>query len=66
MSSDKAATDEGERLMDAGEVAGLLAVCRRTLWRMVQRDGFPAPIRFNRKLARWKHSEVVRWMKDQH
>jgi predicted DNA-binding transcriptional regulator AlpA len=51
--------------MDATEVAALLAVAVPTVWRLVQRDGFPTPIRFNRKLVRWKHSEVVQWLKEQ-
>jgi predicted DNA-binding transcriptional regulator AlpA len=65
MNGDKAGTQEPERLMDATEVAALLAVAVPTVWRLVQRDGFPTPIRFNRKLVRWKHSEVVQWLKEQ-
>ena len=56
-------TREVHRLLpDDGEVAGLLAVSRRTLWRMVARGEVPEPIRYNRKLVRWKSSDIARYL----
>jgi excisionase family DNA binding protein len=54
----KAATD----LMTSQQVADRLAVSVRTLWRLVQRGRFPQPIRYNRKLVRWKSTDVNRYI----
>jgi excisionase family DNA binding protein len=45
-------------LLTPREVAARLSVAVRTLWRMVERDGFPQPVRFTRKLVRWKACDV--------
>src|SRR5580692_1614137 len=49
-------------LLTSQHVADLLSVSVRTLWRMVERGQFPAPARFNRKLVRFSHSSVHRWL----
>ena len=41
-------------LLTPREVAGRMSIALRTLWRLVERGGFPQPIRFTRKLVRWK------------
>lgn len=53
---------EGPELLKAWQVADRLAVSVRTLWRMLQRGTFPGPIRYSRKLVRWKTSEVTAWL----
>jgi predicted DNA-binding transcriptional regulator AlpA len=45
-------------LLSAKEIAVRLAITPRTLLRMVERGRFPQPIRFNRKLVRWRAREV--------
>lgn len=45
-------------LLTPQQVAKLLKVATRSLWRMAKQDGFPQPIRFSRKTIRWKASEV--------
>ncbi len=54
----KAAAD----LMTSQQVAGRLAVSVRTLWRLVAKGRFPQPIRYNRKLVRWKSTDVDRYI----
>jgi len=49
-------------LMTSQQVADRLAVSVRTLWRLVQRGNFPQPIRYNRKLVRWKSGDVQRYI----
>jgi predicted DNA-binding transcriptional regulator AlpA len=45
-------------LLTPQDVADRLSVAVRTLWRMVERGDFPPPIRFNRKLVRWRARDV--------
>ncbi len=52
-------------MLSAAELAERLCISARTLWRMVQREDFPQPVRFNRKLVRWKTSEVEVWVAEQ-
>ena len=49
-------------LVTSQQVADRLAVSVRTLWRLVARGDFPQPIRYNRKLVRWKNDEVERYL----
>ena len=53
-----AATPAGDCLLSAPQVAARLSIGVRSLWRWVEEDKFPQPIRFTRKLVRW-HSAVV-------
>ena len=52
----------GPELMTSQQVAVLLAVSVRTVWRLVAADQFPQPVRYNRKLVRWKAAEVMRYL----
>jgi predicted DNA-binding transcriptional regulator AlpA len=49
-------------LLTPRDVAGRMSVAIRTLWRMVERDGFPQPVRFTRKLVRWRTRDVERYV----
>jgi excisionase family DNA binding protein len=49
-------------LLTSQQVADRLAVSVRTLWRLVDRGVFPQPIRYNRKLIRWKSGDVDRYL----
>jgi len=49
-------------LLTSQQVADRLAVSVRTLWRLVALGRFPPPIRYNRKLVRWKSDEVSRYI----
>jgi predicted DNA-binding transcriptional regulator AlpA len=45
-------------LLTPREVAGRMSIGMRTLWRMVELKRFPQPVRFTRKLVRWKARDV--------
>jgi excisionase family DNA binding protein len=45
-------------LLRPQEVASRLSISLRTLWRMVERGDLPQPIRFTRKLVRWRTRDV--------
>ncbi len=49
-------------LLTSRQVAEKLSVSVRTLWRLVATGKFPQPIRYNRKLVRWKNSDVMRYI----
>jgi excisionase family DNA binding protein len=52
----------GAELLTSQQVAEKLAVSVRTLWRLVAAGKFPQPVRYNRKLVRWKAVEVARYI----
>ena len=49
-------------LLTSQQVADRLAVSVRTLWRLVAAGKVPQPVRYNRKLVRWKSSDVMRYI----
>jgi prophage regulatory protein len=49
-------------LLTSAEVARQLAICTRTLWRLVEDGQFPQPIRLGRKLVRWRRKDVDAWV----
>jgi excisionase family DNA binding protein len=52
----------GPELLTSQQVAERLSVSVRTLWRLVAAGKFPQPVRYNRKLVRWKSVEVSRYI----
>jgi excisionase family DNA binding protein len=44
------------------EVAAKLSVSVRTLWRMLARGEVPEPIRYNRRLVRWKARDLQTYL----
>jgi predicted DNA-binding transcriptional regulator AlpA len=51
-------------LLTSQQVADRLSISVRTLWRLVARGSFPPPIRYSRKLVRWKTVEVDRYVQE--
>jgi excisionase family DNA binding protein len=51
----------GALLLSPADVAGMLRVSLRTLWRMAQAGILPRPVRFSRKLVRWLASDIQAW-----
>lgn len=49
-------------LLTADQVAQRLSMSVRTLLRLVKADRFPKPVRYNRKLIRWKAADVARYI----
>lgn len=48
-------------LLTVGEVALLIGVSTRSVWRMTRTGQFPAPVRVRRN-TRWRRSDVERWV----
>ena len=48
-------------LLKAEEVAALMAISTRTLWRLVSVDSFPQPVRIGGSV-RWRKSEIENWI----
>ena len=49
-------------LLTAQDVARRLSIGVRTLWRMVAQGKLPQPIRYTRKLVRWKTADIDRYI----
>ena len=49
-------------LMTSQQVANRLAISIRTLWRLVRAGKVPQPVRYNRKLVRWKVIDLTRYI----
>ena len=49
-------------LLSPHEVADRLSIASSTLWRMVARGQFPPPIRFSRRLVRWKTRDLQTYL----
>lgn len=46
-------------LIDAAGVAGMLSMSIRTVWRLTAAGTLPQPVRYNRKLVRWKRADLL-------
>jgi excisionase family DNA binding protein len=54
-------------LISPDEVADLLGISRRTLYRALKRqslEGFPDAYRYSNRLTRWDRDEVQKWMEE--
>ena len=51
-----------DQLMTAREVMERLRFGHRTLYRKIEQEGFPRPIRFNVNCVRWRERDVVAWV----
>ena len=55
-------THESERLaLSVADVAELLDVSQRHVWKLNARGGLPAPVRLGRSV-RWNRAELVAWL----
>ncbi|MBA3483698.1 MAG: helix-turn-helix domain-containing protein [Pirellulales bacterium] len=52
---------QGALLLKAEEVAQMLAISTRTLWRLVSTAGFPQPLKLGGS-TRWRAAEVTAWV----
>ena len=46
-------------LLNSEQVANRLAISIRTLWRLVKAGKLPEPLRYSRKLVRWRSSDIA-------
>lgn len=49
------------RLMTVGEVAGLLGLSERQVWKLNTSGKLPAPVRIGRSV-RWRRQELLDWI----
>jgi prophage regulatory protein len=54
-------TETTTLLLTADEVATMLNVSERTLWRLLSAGKVPKPVRFGRS-TRWRDTEVKEWV----
>jgi excisionase family DNA binding protein len=54
-------TTETKTLLNADEVAAMLNISERTLWRLLSAGKVPKPVRFGRS-TRWRLAEVREWI----
>jgi len=50
------------QLLDAREVARVLAISVPTLWRYVKQERVPQPIRLSPKVIRWRLRDIERFI----
>jgi excisionase family DNA binding protein len=51
------------QMIGCGDVAGILGVSRRTVWRLVSSHEIPEPLRFGRSV-RWRVADIERWIEE--
>lgn len=49
-------------LLHAAAVAEMVGMSEASIYRMLGAGEFPEPIRFGKRLTRWKREEVERWV----
>lgn len=53
-----------ERLLQVRAVALIVSLGVSTIWRKAKEGTFPAPVRVDKQITRWKLSEVNEWLAD--
>jgi excisionase family DNA binding protein len=56
------AADRTKDLLTAQQIAYRLSISVRTVWRMLERQELPQPIRYNRKLVRWRVTDIDQYV----
>ena len=54
-------TDIAPKLINAEELARMMNISERTLWRLLSGGRLPQPVRIGRS-TRWRLAEVVEWI----
>ena len=49
-------------LLTLREITTWLKIDRRTVYRRIERDGFPAPLKLGEGTSRWYEHEVKAWL----
>lgn len=49
-------------VLDASDVADLLRVSVRTVWRLTRTPGFPKPVKLGERLTRWRAEELAAYL----
>lgn len=51
-------------LLTTKQVAARLSMSERSVWRLVAAGKFPPPVRYNRKMVRWKAADIEAYARD--
>lgn len=54
--------EQSERLLRLPDVLLLTGLSRSTLYSMIKRGSFPAPIKIGERSSAWRHGQIVTWM----
>ncbi len=54
--------ERSQDLLTAQQVAHRLSISVRTVWRMLERSELPQPVRYNRKLVRWRTMDIDQYV----
>ncbi len=60
--TDRGSVRPGDVLLTSDQAAAMTSTSVRTIWRMVERGQFPAPMRYNRRLVRWVRRDIEAWL----
>ena len=52
------------RLVKREEVLSLCAISKSNLYKMIEREEFPRPVRIGPRAVAWRQSDVTTWLKD--
>ena len=55
---------DADRLITAAQVATILAVAKKTVWRMHAEGRPPAAVRIGPRTPRWRESDIRRFLQD--
>ncbi len=50
------------RLLDVREVAQILGIAVRTVWRLSATGELPAPVRIGARIVRWRLSDIEQYL----
>ncbi len=53
-----------DEMLTKTEVLGLLKISRASLYRLMQTEHFPVPVKFGQRSNRWRSSEVLGWIEN--
>ena len=51
-----------QKIIKIKEVLALCCISRSTVYRLIEEDKFPAPIRLSKKCRAWKISDIEKWI----
>ena len=54
--------ESGERVLKLKEVIAIVGISRSSIYALVQRGDFPAPIKLSLRSCGWLKSEIDRWI----
>lgn len=54
--------DSSGVMLKIEDIAGILSVSRRTIYRMLDAGEMPVPIRFGKRMLRWLPQEITDWI----